>query len=286
MCEPIQIYHSAWNINNRYVLKEYDDENILKRNIAIINILGKEQIPVPRVVKPHTGLDFISYNKKHYVLTTKLEGKNIVNIDECGDKWFFEFGETLAKLHLAFLKCEEEINCWHNSLLGEMNSWVKENLLKYQPEFLEIEDYENTINELGKVYDILPKQLIHRDVHLGNFLFSDGKFSGYIDFDLSQINIRIFDICYFLLGFLLEDDENHIKEDKWYGIARQVVKGYDEKMNLSTIEKNAITCVMKNIELLFVAYFLGIGDEKSAEDSAKLFYFVKNNEEKIKNWLR
>ena len=35
---------------------------------------------------------------------------------------------------------------------------------------------------------MLPVQLIHRDVHFGNFLFDEGKFSGYIDFDLSQRN--------------------------------------------------------------------------------------------------
>lgn len=111
ICEPIQIYHSAWNINNQYVLKEYEDVNILKRNIAIINTLREEQIPVPRIVKLKNGLEFISHNKKHYVLTTKLEGKNIVNINECGDEWFVEFGCILAKLHLAFLKCEKKIDC-------------------------------------------------------------------------------------------------------------------------------------------------------------------------------
>ena len=43
------------------------------------------------------------------------------------------------------------------------------------------------------------------------FLFYNNKFSGYIDFDLSQINIRIFDICYFhqryihnILNYIIE----------------------------------------------------------------------------------
>ena len=39
-------------------------------------------------------------------------------------------------------------------------------------------------------------------------LFFEGDFSGYIDFDLSQRNIRIFDICYFLTGLLAEETEN------------------------------------------------------------------------------
>ena len=42
-------------------------------------------------------------------------------------------------------------------------------------------------------------------MHFGNFLFQEGSFSGYIDFDLSQKNIRIFDLCYFLAGLLAEE---------------------------------------------------------------------------------
>lgn len=41
------------------------------------------------------------------------------------------------------------------------------------------------------LYSKLPIQLIRREVHLGNLLFDNNKFSGYIDFDLSQKNIRI-----------------------------------------------------------------------------------------------
>ena len=43
--------------------------------------------------------------------------------------------------------------------------------------------------------------------------------------------------------------------------------------------------MMKNIELLFVAYFIGEEDEVAARESAKLFYFVKDNQERIKNNL-
>ena len=52
-------------------------------------------------------------------------------------------------------------------------------------------DFTGTCNQLEKIYEGLPKQLIHRDVHSGNFLFENNEFSGYIDFDLSQKNIRI-----------------------------------------------------------------------------------------------
>ena len=92
-------------------------------------------------------------------------------------------------------------------------------------------------------------------------------------------------MCYFLLGLLLEEEENQISEERWFEVLRFVVKGYDSEMKLSGIEKENISVVMKNIELLFVAYFIGEEDEVAARESAKLFYFVKDNQERIKNNL-
>ncbi|MBN2222876.1 MAG: phosphotransferase, partial [Vallitaleaceae bacterium] len=143
-------------------------------------------------------------------------------------------------------------------------------------------DVDETIQELEQVYSVLPKQLIHRDVHLGNFLFEGQAFSGYVDFDLSQSNIRIFDLCYFLLGILCEESKFGINTERWFDIVKQVIGGYHSILPLNQEEQRSIACVMKSIELLFVAYFLGIGDEKLAEDAGRLFYFVKKHESRLK----
>lgn len=280
---PVQIYHSAWSINELYVLKEYSDRNTLQRNIEMMKILHKAGIPVPKIIQLPSGEDYFEQHNKMYVLTTKLEGKNIVNINQCNEKWFFDFGSILARLHIAFRECEEKISYWNNNMLEEMNGWVSRNLCKFKPEYLHQDDIKEAIFELTRVYNDLPKQLIHRDVHLGNFLFDNGDFSGYIDFDLSQSNIRIFDLCYFLLGILLEEDNNRVEKEQWYEIVHQVIRGYNALVPLSQIEKKSIVCVMKNIELLFTAYFLDIGDEKLAKDSADLFLFVNENKMRIQD---
>lgn len=278
---PVQIYHSAWSIKDQYVIKEYGDKNSLKRNLEMFKILHKTGIPVPEIIPLTNGEEYFVQNDKMYMLTTKLKGKNIVNVNQCDEKWFFNFGTILARLHIAFSECEKIISYWNNSLLEEMNGWVSRNLNQFRPEYLDQNEAKKAISELSRVYYELPKQLIHRDVHLGNFLFDNQNFSGYIDFDISQSNIRIFDVCYFLLGILLEEDNNRVEAKRWYIIVRQVIEGYDSLMMLSHIEKQAIPCVMANIELLFTAYFLGIGDEKLAKDSADLFWFVRENEDKI-----
>jgi len=165
---PVQIYHSAWNINNSYVLKTYDNPNGLQRNIVMMKTLHEAGIPVPEIIKLPDGRDYLIHNSAMYILTTKLNGKNIVNLNECDDIWFFEFGAILAKLHIAFQECAKSISYWNNSMLEEMQGWVSRNLLELKPEYLEPEDIKNSIDELSEIYDDLPKQLIHRDVHLGN----------------------------------------------------------------------------------------------------------------------
>ena len=134
----------------------------------MIQTLHKAGIPVPEIIKLPDGRDYLTHNGTMYVLTTKLNGKNIVNLNECDDIWFFEFGRILVKLHIAFGECEKNISYWNNSMLEEMKEWVSRNLQEFKLEYLKQEDIKNSIDELSEFYDDLPKQLIHRDVHLGN----------------------------------------------------------------------------------------------------------------------
>ena len=144
-----------------------------------------------------------------------------------------------------------------------------------------MEEYEKIVSQLEEVYDKLPVQLIHRDVHFGNFLFANGEFSGYIDFDLSQRNIRIFDLCYFLLGLLSEEAKMGITEELWFEFMKNVFIGYQKKQELSEVEKKAIPYVMECIELLFVSYYESINDVCCAQNAYQLFEFVKRQENRI-----
>lgn len=146
-------------------------------------------------------------------------------------------------------------------------------------------EYESTVSRLADIYAELPVQLIHRDIHFGNFLFADGSFSGYIDFDLSQRNIRVFDICYFLLGLLSRQEELEITEEKWLEYLRDVFQGYERVLTLSQTEKRAVPYVMECIELLFTAYFEGVGDSLGAEDACQIYTFIKKRENIIWSYL-
>ena len=279
-----QVYDTAWQVGDEFVLKVYDNLQMLERNIKISTILEDMGIPVGKIIPTRHNTTFLSDEKYYYVLQKKLHGNNIVSIKEALNI-AFEMGKIIAGLHLALKKCEVVDEFWNNSLLAEMKGWIKETLKNNGWKLIDEKRFNITVEHLEKVYDRLPVQLIHRDVHFGNFLFYEGKFSGYIDFDLSQRNIRIFDLCYFMLGLLSEEEALKITEEEWFKILKNIFDGYQSVIKLTGEEKDAVPYVMKSIELLFIAYFIMQEDTKCADNAMKIFEFVDRNTDKIYNGI-
>lgn len=200
-----QIYDSAWQVGEKYVLKVYENPEMLERNIKITIILQDMDIPVGKLIFTKNNMIFLKDEKYYYILSEKLNGSNIISIKD-NPHVAFEMGKIIAKLHCAFKKCEALDEFWNNSLLSEMTGWIKDTFKNSGWKLIDEKKFNMTVMRLEALYDRLLVQLIHRDVHFGNFLFSDGEFSGYIDFDLSQRNIRLFDLCYFMLGLLSEKE--------------------------------------------------------------------------------
>lgn len=275
-----QIYDTTWQIGEGHVLKVYQDKEGLERNIKVLQILEQMKIPVGKIVPANAIEPYVQYEDKFYFLSEKLQGKNIIQIGN-DKKLAGKMGGIIADLHLAFAKCDEEDSFWNNSLLEEMNGWVKQNFEDLGWEQISRAEYEEVVKKLETLYDELPVQLIHRDVHFGNFLFEEGEFSGYIDFDLSQRNIRIFDLCYFMLGLLSEKEKFELTEELWFAFLQDVFQVYQRKVQLTEAEKKAVPYVMECIELLFVSYFASIKDVACANSAFEIFAFVKKHEEKI-----
>ena len=278
--QVLQIYPSAWEINHSYVIKVYDDQKQLKRNIKISEILLDCAIPVAKIVLTKAGEKYAAYKNSYFLMSKKLQGSHISDIKDQTMAW--KMGCAIAQLHMAFIKCEREVEFWDNSLLKEMKGWIRENLTNNKWKILNEEEYSKTVESLESVYDYLPKQLIHRDVHFGNFLFFEGNLSGYIDFDLSQRNIRIFDVCYFLTGLLAEETDDAFTQIEWIEIVKSVIAGYESMLHLSEKEKEAIPCIMECIEILFIAYYIGMEDTKHANDAYNVFHYIQNCENEIK----
>ncbi len=278
-----QVYPSAWEIDHSYIIKTYENKEQLERNVKISEILSDCNIPVAQIVPTKAGEKFAGHKDLSFLMTKKLQGSNIALIKD--SKTIRKMGCAIAKLHKAFLQCEKSMTFWDNSLLKEMKGWVRDILIQNKWQLINETEYSKTLDALEKGYDQLPRQLIHRDVHFGNFLFFEDELSGYLDFDLSQRNIRIFDICYFLTGLLSEETENPFTPKEWIENVKSAVAGYESILALSAAEKKAVPCVMECIEILFAAYYISTEDSKHASDACHVFHFVQGCESSLLNAL-
>ncbi len=101
----------------------------------------------------------------------------------------------------------------------------------------------------------LPQQLIHRDFHLYNLLFSGDQVSGYLDFDMLMRGPRLFDLCYCSIETLAKRFDEPAFPDYWFRVLGAIFKGYTERVALTELEKKSVVSVMMEIELLFMHHF-------------------------------
>ena len=284
--EPADIeqkYPTVWEINHQYMLKGYENPESLERNIQSLTALSECGAPVAGIIKTLNGENHTETDGRYWLMTAKLPGSRRTDIREPGTA--YKMGETIARLHVFFRECEQKITFWDNSLLDEMEGWIKQALQENAWEPVSEQEYLSVTAQLRSVYGSLPRHLIHRDVHFGNFLFLNGEFSGYIDFDLSQRNIRIFDLGYFLAGLLTRESGAKLEADEWLRIVCDVISGYESVSKLKREEKVALVSVMESIEILFAAYFLRTEDRICAEDAADIFHKLRDWEERIEKCL-
>ena len=157
------------------------------------------------------------------------------------------------------------------------------------PKVKEIVDLSDSLCEeytanFGGLYINLPKQIIHRDPNPSNIITCDDKW-GFIDFELSEKNVRIFDPCYSATAVLsetfAEDDDN--KLEKWIDIYKEIVFGYDSIVKLSDDEFNAVPYVLLSNQLIATAWFADQEKYKDIyETNIKITRWIVNNFNKLK----
>lgn len=255
-------------------------------NIKVIRALSQYNIPVADIIKTVDGLDYVLDEENHYFLTKRIRGKHIVDIF-AGDyiKQTYEIGIIIAKLHTAYKACQDEICCYDNNFYNEMTGWVIEIYRDKMITSVSDDILRDCITELESNYPKLERQLIHRDIHLGNLLFENKELTGYIDFDLCQIDARNFDICYMALSFLIgnvkDNDKTEIWLKIWLKILQQLISGYDSLIPLTHIEKSAIWNMMIAIEILFVAYFTNENNLENATGASEMLRWIWSNKSRM-----
>ena len=141
---------STWQVGDEYVLKVYRDMEMLERNLKILRILDEIHIPVNKVVTTKDNEQYISSEDVFWFMSKKLLGNNIVQIGN-NMSIALMMGEIIGDLHVALKKCEEVDEFWNNSLLDEMNGWVKNNFESNNWKHISKSEYEKIVSQLAMI---------------------------------------------------------------------------------------------------------------------------------------
>lgn len=246
---------SACYIGEEYVLKFTANLGKLKSHIAISKALEKVGLFAAVPINTLDGREYVADGDLYYCLTKRLEGKQL----NAGSMYEEDFvakarfvGEIVGQLSLALANVEAVLNepNLYESVVGYAIPRLKGKLAVPNNIF---ESYEK---EFGDIFSKLPKQVIHRDPNPGNIILAGEKWS-FIDFELSEKNLRIFDPCYAATAILSEslEADNAEKLQKWIQIYKNIIYGYDDVVKLTVEEKKAVPYVVLSNQLLALAWF-------------------------------
>lgn len=246
---------SACYVGEEFVLKYTANLGKLKNHMDVSKAIESIGLLAAVLVETADGQEYVQDGELYFYLTKRLPGKQMVfhSFGE-GDGRFV--GEIIGQLHLALSKVDACIS--DADLLSTVRDWA----LPKAKEAISLPDgfCKEYLNTFAALYPKLPRQIIHRDPNPGNIICADDQW-GFIDFDLSERNVRIYDPCYAATAVLSEcfgkDDE------KWLEMYRNIICGYDSVAHLTDDERKAVPYVILANQLVCVAWFAG--QDKYAE---------------------
>ena len=230
-----------------YVLKYTANLGKLKKHIEVSEALESIGLLAAVPVTTIDGAQYVQEGEVYFYLTRRLPGEQMVsNRFGAGDGRFV--GEIIGQLHLALSKVEDFVS--EADLLATVRDWA----LPKAKAALKLSDgfCGEYLDTFAALYPDLPRQIIHRDPNPGNIICADDQW-GFIDFELAERNVRIYDPCYAATAVLSETFGQN--NDKWLEIYRDIICGYDSVAHLTDKERRAIPYVILANQFVCVAWF-------------------------------
>lgn len=275
---------NVWTVGSEYILKTGDREKLL-RNLRIAKALSKQGFVSSLPMLTKAGDEYTD-GSGPFILTRRLKGDPLAKADRYGENrvgFAEKYGRSIARLHKALREIQKEVLPDEVELYQSVVGWALPNVRQQNVQWnMGLDDafFEDYADNFGKLFPKLPKQLIHRDPNPGNILFDKGGVSGFIDFDLSEVNVRLWDPCYCATGILSESDDEAY--EKWPDILGGILRGYDDEGKLTPEEKQAVFYVICSIQMICVAYFESREEYKQlAKTNRKMFMHIVSGKARI-----
>lgn len=289
---PIQYENSgiiadnAWYVGKEYVLKATPNLPGLKTHAAITRALIEDGMNAPVPVFMKDGQVFIQEGGLYFYLLPRLPGRPVNSralLEKDWAKKAGQLGGLIGRLHKVLSRYDQELKLDEPDLFATVRDWAiprTQAVLSLPPDF-----YQTYMEHFQRLYPLLPKQPNHRDPNPANILMEGEELSGFIDFELGQRSIRLFDPCYLTTAILSETfpESNTPSDDKWFEVYQSTLQGYDAVCPLTKEERDAAPYVVFTIEMICAAYFSDNPKfEKLADTNKCMLLWLYANRDKLK----
>jgi AraC-like DNA-binding protein/tRNA A-37 threonylcarbamoyl transferase component Bud32 len=248
---------NCWNINKKFIIKTGKNLEGLKRHINLSRLLIDAGLLASVPIKTKCDSDYYLEDDLYFCLMMPIEGivmnsREIFNDENYKEKARY-IGEIIGNLHNVIKNYDDKVECNCPNLFDDVTKWAIPIIM--QKLEIPLKFYDEYKHTFGQVYSKLPKQIIHRDLNPSNIITKDGKLTGFIDFELTEKNIRIYDPCYAATAILSEIFSESTNHKKWFEIYENIILGYDSVCNLTKAEKEALPYVVLSNQFICYAYF-------------------------------
>lgn len=248
---------NAFYVGDNLVVKATANLGALINHIKLSKALENTELIAATPISTKDDKEYVQDGELYFSVTKRLNGQQMISGEMYRDDYQTKaryLGEIIGQLHSVLKNCDGII-CNETDIFDTVSNWA----LPKAKDIMNLPDSfcKNYLDAFGKLYPELPKHIIHRDPNPGNIILDEGRLTGFIDFELSEVNIRLFDPCYASTAILSESfTENNIENlSKWFDIYQNIIYGYDSVAKLSDAEKKAIPYVIFSIQMICVAYF-------------------------------
>jgi Ser/Thr protein kinase RdoA (MazF antagonist) len=218
----------------------------VERDLDLLEYLAAAGLPVPRYIPTVAGQRYILDAGRPFWLSRELPGDHFQQFrGSTGVEQVERLAMPLGQLHRA---CLNGPNPQRFPVFRDSAEELIAQLLARETPF-DVARLQRLRGTIASVTS-LPKQLIHRDYHRGNVLFTDEALAGFLDFDLVHQGPRLFDVCYCASGVLSESFREAGYVEYWLNILAAIFRAYGHNASLSRHERSLAWSTLMTIELI------------------------------------
>lgn len=258
-------------------LKVSEATESVERDLDLLDYLASARLPVPRYIVTRTGQRYTVAEGKTFWLSRELPGHHFaqfhgpVGLEEAG-----RLAARLGELHRVLVSAPDpqRFPAFRDSA---------ENLLAGLLARATPFDVDRLQRLRGRVSSVaaLPNQLIHRDFHRGNVLFTGEALSGFLDFDLVHEGPRLFDVCYCASSALSESFYEAGYAEYWVTVVRTIFRAYGLNAGLSRQERSLAWSMLMTIELICMRGCLEKQDLDAARMNQGMLFWIDDHRSQL-----